>query len=1126
MRLALLLALLVFVAIGKGYSQSKIEVKTENATIQEVIGILENQTDYVFLYRDEIFDQNKRYSVDYPNISFEKILQTICKIANVEYEIRNNRQVILKENKEENLFVIDQEKRIISGEVIDINGQPLPSVFIIVKGLNIGTVSDVKGKFKLKIPLNTQFLQFSYVGMKTKEVLVEGRTQLIVVMKNDNIDIDEVAAIGYGYQRKKDITGSISTIKAEKLIDNSPLNVLSGLQGKVAGVYISTASGEPGASAEITIRGYNSISAGTNPLFVVDGMPFDVNTNEIAPVTIGNRNSSNPLNSINPADIETITIFKDASATAIYGSRGANGVIIITTKSGKERESIINFSSTVGFSLPSKKLDVLNGDEFIDYRKDVDPEGYLFFENMDPDYPIDPYELKQHDWQDEILHTGFQQNYNISISGKPDKTDYYLSLGYVDDDAIVKNNNQQRVSMRMKVNRQQSKKLLVGLNTSATYSEINGASQSGGGNALFNGVVQNLVLSTPIEFYNPTFDPGNSYISPSSMIDDAYKKIATFTSNTIAKIDYTIKDGLKINLTGGGSFSSSKGSEFYGKNTNWGVADNGYGSLSESRSYSLNGSAQLHYSKYINDNHHINTLLATEINVYNYEWFNIIKTNFLDESTGVFDISKGSTTKSSSSFRDNSRRVSFLGRLNYIFKEKHVFTATLRADGSDKFGSGNRFGYFPSVAYSWLLIDEKFMHNQSLLSNAKIRISYGVSGNDRIPSHRYLARLANTYYDGELGMAANSQANNFLKWETTYQANFGVDLAFFNNAITITADFYNKQTHDMLIPTPMAGRTGFREQWQNIGRIDNKGVEIQLSSRNINKKDFKWLTDFNISHNKNVVVDLGSIDFIPVFIPGTWIQDMGRVTVGRSLGEAYGYLLDGIYQMSDFTWQENSNPDIPHDDRTYKLNDGVVSVAGINIGPGSHKFKDLNGDRIIKLDDDRQAISSSQPLFFGGIGNTFQYKNFDLNLFFEGSYGNEIFNESKFRLEGGIGYAYMNVSKDFYDNHWTLDNPSNTYGDYADFNPTSYIASDYYVEDASYLRLKSLSIGYTLKNKTLKALNIRSTRIFVTGNNLHTWTNYSGFDPEINSGNLLLSGVDRISYPRVRTFLFGLNVTF
>jgi TonB-linked SusC/RagA family outer membrane protein len=498
----------------------------------------------------------------------------------------------------------------------------------------------------------------------------------------------------------------------------------------------------------------------------------------------------------------------------------------------------------------------------------------------------------------------------------------------------------------------------------------------------------------------------------------------------------------------------------------------------------------------------------------------------LDESTGVFDISKGSITRSSSSFRDNSKRVSFFGRLNYIFKKKHIVTATFRADGSDKFGPGNRYGYFPSFAYTWLMIDEGFMQSQSLLTNAKVRGSYGICGNDRIPSHSYLPRLENTYYNGELGLAASSLANELLKWETTNQANIGTDLGFLDNALTLTVDLYAKQTQNMLIPTPVAGQTGYTQQWKNIGRVDNKGIEFQFSSRNIDKKDFKWITNFNISHNNNTVVDLGIIDFIPVIIPGGWIQDIGRVNVGRPLGEAYGYVFDGIYQLSDFNWQNGSDVNIPHKDRIYVLNDGVVSVTGINVKPGSHKFADIDGDNEINLDDDRRPISTSQPLFFFGITNKFQYRNFDLNLFFQGSYGNEIFNESKFRLEGGILHAYMNISKEFYDNHWTLDNPSVTHGDYADRNPTAYLASDYYVEDASYIKLSSLSLGYTLRSKTLATLNLSSVRIYVTGNNLYTFTNYSGFDPEVNTGNILLGGVDRISYPRAKIFMFGVNVEF
>ena len=1133
MKLQTVLLFAAFMILGvESYSQqTKFSFDLNNVSLGQVFQQIEEKSEYILLYSEQSVDLNRRVDTRINNKTVDIVLEQVLKGSSYSYKIYGRQIVIL--NSEDGKILTSSEriaeeikKKKITGSARGEYEEPMPGVSILVKGSTIGAITDLEGDFQLMVPETAYSLLFSFVGMKQQEFVIGDQLQFDVMMEREITPLNEVVYIGYGSQRRKDLTGSISTITSDKLVDNSPLDILGGMQGKVAGVYISTASGEPGAGVDISIRGYNSISAGTNPLFVIDGMPYDVNISEVASATIGNGFSSNPLSTINPADIESITILKDASSSAIYGSRGANGVIIIDTKRGELGHSQINFNTNFGFGIISKKLAVLNGNEFIEYRRDVDPEDYLFFLNEDLNFPIDPYELPQHDWQDEMLKTGFRQNYDLSIRGRSEKTSYFGSLGYLNNEAIIRNNNQQRFSMRMKMDHKKNNKLQLGLATSASYSELNGATQSGGGSDLFNGVVQNLVISTPVELFNTSFDPGNAYISPSSMIDDAYKKSATLSFNSNTYLHYKIIKGLKFILEAGGIMSNSKGSEFYGKETNWGALDNGYSSLIESNTYSINGSAQLNYLKWFNKNHILNTMLGSETNIYNYEVFGINNINFLDESTGVFDISKAGITRNSFSFRDNSKRVSFFGRVNYNLKERHIFTATFRADGSDKFGAGNRFAYFPSFGYSWLLIEEDFMKNQAIFSNAKLRLSYGASGNDRIPSHRYLAGLENTYYNGKLGMAANSQVNDQLKWETTYQSNMGIDLGLFDNTLAISIDLYKKETHDMLMPSPLPGRTGYSLQWQNIGRVDNKGVEFQFSSRNINTQDFNWISNINISHNKNTVMDLGLISFIPVNVADAWIQDIGRVSVGRSLGEAYGYIFDGIYQIEDFTWQNVSDPAIPVDERIYQLNMDAVNVVGINVRPGSHKFKDLNGDGEINLDDDRRSISSSQPLFFGGIGNTFQYKNFDLNIFLEASYGNEIFNESKFRLEGGITHAYMNISKDFYDNHWTLENKSNTYGDYADRNPTSYLASDYYVEDASYLRLKSISLGYSLEAKFLKALNMSVARIYVTGNNLYTWTNYSGYDPEVNSGNILLSGVDRISYPRSKMILFGINVTF
>ena len=1135
-----LLSLLLFVSVvsmaSTSYSQqTKFTINYEKVTIGQVFHRIEESSEFIFLYSEKSVNLKRKVNISVEDEDINFILNQLFEGTDNYYEI-NDRQIsiLLKSNRDvtkETLEPIENglakpQKKTISGKVTDIKGDPLPGVTVIIKGTTQGTTTDFDGKFSISDIASDAILNFSFVGMKMQEIPTEGKTSINVQMEEDAIGIEEVVAVGYGSMKKIDITGSVSSIKSENIEKGNPVDILVGIQGKLSGVKITSSSGDPSAGVDITIRGKNSIYAGTTPLFVIDGMPYDYNSNEIVSSSIGNNNGSNPLSLINPADIESVSVLKDASATSIYGSRGANGVIIINTKNATKDQVIYSLGASIGIANASREIPVLSGNEFIEYRRQVDPTGDIFYSRGDLNYPQNPYSYPQHDWQDEILRTAVYRNYNFSILGKTKGNNYSLSLGALNNDAVVRNNDQQRYTMNLKLDNKKSERFEFGLGGRGTYSTINGASQSGGGSNLFNGIVQNLIISTPVEFYNPDLDPGDEYISPLSMIDDAYKKSETISLNTNAYINFKISDLFKLVFNGGNSLSSSKGSEFYGKDTNWGVGDNGYARLAEARVVAINGSAQLHYSNTFRDVHKVNAMIATESNVYNYESFGLTQTNFLTESTGINDVSKGSTTKNVDSYRDKNRRVSFFGRVNYNYRDKHLFTLNLRADGSDKFASGKRFGYFPSAAYSWVLSNEGFMDAQTLFSNLKLRFSYGVSGNDRIPSYRYLARLSTAYYDGELGMAPSSQANDKLKWETTYQGNIGADVGLLKNRIELTADFYKKQTHDMLMSVPTAGQTGYSEQWQNIGQIDNKGFELQITSRNISGSKFSWTTEFNISHNENEIVDLGGSDYLSVNVGGGWITDIGRVALGQPIGRAYGYQFDGIYQIEDFTWQDNSNPDIVHKDRDYVLKEDVVSVAEVNVQPGAHKFKDLDDDGEITLDDDRTFISSTDPKIFGGITNTFNYKNFDLSIFIEGSYGNEVFNEAKYRLEGGALLSYMNITKDFYYNHWTSENPTNKYGTYGDGNATSMLTSSYYVEDASFLRLKTVNLGYTFKGKLLSQLNLKSARVYATGTNLLTLTKYSGYDPEVSGGSALMKGVDHISYPRARTFIFGINVSF
>jgi TonB-linked SusC/RagA family outer membrane protein len=1120
-QILILFALCCFFGPSASANKPHLTLIQRQKNVAAIFDEISKSSEFTVHYDKILEKSNKKYDIAYHNETVFTVLQDLQKLVAFKFEVEGNDIIVHAVTNGG-----EQQTKRIKGSIVDENGQPLPGATVLEKGTSNGTTTDFDGNFTLELTSESPVLVVSYIGYLSKDVPVGNNTDLTVSLQPDVANLDEVVVVGYGSTKKKDLTGSVATIKTEDIQRGVPNDVLSGIQGQLSGVQISSDSGDPSAGVNISIRGRNSISAGTNPLFVIDGMPYDFNSGEIASGTVGNNNSSNPLSLINPADIKSITVLKDASATSIYGSRGANGVILIETKSGLQEKTVYSFSVSSGLATANRKLPVLNANEFIEFRREAQPLGGIFYTNGDINRPEDPYSYKQHDWQDEILRTALMQNYNFTVSGKSKNNTYSASIGVMDNEAIVQNNDFQRYSVLLKLDNKKDDHLRFGLNVRGTLSEINGATQSGGGENLFNGIVQNLVISTPLEYYNPEFDPGRVYISPTSMIDDAYKKSSTMMLNPGAYMEYLFNDEFKVTARGFAQFTGSKGKEYYAKETSWGIGSNGYSNLTQANSSTLNASLQFDYNKQFNEKHKINALVATETNIYNFENFYVTQTDFLTEATGVDDISKGSNTQAVGSYRDKNKRVSFFGRVNYNYSDKHLLTVNFRADGSDKFGSGERFGYFPSAAYSYNLSNEKFMQEQDFFNNVKFRASYGISGNDRIPSYRYLAELDNAYYDGELGSAPLTQANEDLKWETTYQFNVGMDLSMLNNRVSITADYYEKQTKDMLLEVPTPGQTGYAQQWQNIGEMSNKGIELELTTFNVDSPNFQWKTSLNVSGNENKVLDLGGSEYLPVSVGGGWITNIGRVSVGEPIGRAYGYKFDGVYQIDDFTWQNGSDPNIDHPSRNYQLKEGVTSVSGINVLPGSFKFKDLNGDGTIDLDNDRTFISNSAPKFFGGMTNTFNYKNFDLTVFLQGSYGNEVFNEARWRLEGGALLSYMNVTKDFYYNHWTPDNPTNEYGSFADRNVTALSTSSYYVEDASYLRLKNITIGYTLDNDLMSKFGLEQARIYVTGNNLLTWTNYTGFDPEVNSGRALMSGVDHISYPRSRTILVGFNISF
>lgn len=1014
----------------------------------------------------------------------------------------------------------------IAGEVTDAAGQALPGVTVVASGTTIGTVTGSDGKFTLSVPENTQTLQISFIGMKTQVINIEGKTSVLVKMEQESIGLDEVVAIGYGTMKKSDLTGSVASIKTDEIQKAKTVNFLESMQGKMAGVQVTTQSGEPGSNIEVKIRGASSIVGGISPLYVIDGIQVDVNTNEVASASVATASSMSPLANINPADIESIEVLKDASATAIFGSRGANGVIIVRTKSGRSGKTIFNYDGSFSLSQATKKLDMINGDQYIEYQRILNPTSDVYWDkNGNPkEFP----DAKRFDWQDEMLRTATAQTHNFGISGGFKSTTFSASLGYLDQEGIIKKNDYKRYNGRVKVDYAE-KRISSSFNLNASYSIQEGASSAGGGTD-YNGVVQFITLTKPIDVNDPNADflTGGKFIYPTSMIDEAEKEIDMVRILGNTYFAYEIIKGLKLQAEIGGNFSSSKSREFYGKETSWGFVDNGKAALQENRSLSWFNREILTYNNKF-EKHNVNLMGGFELNAYVFENFFIGVSNFPFEATGYNDISKGKIVSRYTSTKWGTNRISSFGRINYNYDDRYLLTATLRADGSDKFGTGNRFGWFPSVALAWRINQESFLKNAKQLSNLKLRASYGITGNERIPAYSYFARLDNAYYSNNgilsLGLAPAAMANPDLKWESTTQYNGGIDIGLFKERIIFNADYYLKQTTDMLLLAPVSSQSGYIQQWKNIGRVDNNGLELMLTIYNIDKKNFKWSTSVNLSLPSNKIVDLGpGVDFIPVTIYGGFFQNVGRVIKDQPVGTAYGFVWDGVYQIEDFTWQNNSDPAIAHDKRTYTLKPEVVRVAGSTVQPGTFKFKDLNDDGVVDDNNDRDVISQSYPKHFGGINNNLSYKAFELSFFVDWSYGNQILNESKYLSEGTQGW--MNLRKDFWDDRWTPDNPTNEHGTFAAKNNTSQFISSYYVEDASFIRLKNVNLTYTLPSKYVGKIGFSDIKIYVNGSNLYTMSKYSGFDPDISFNNQLLPGFDRYSYPKSRTFSLGLKATF
>ncbi|WP_439584962.1 SusC/RagA family TonB-linked outer membrane protein [Dyadobacter bucti] len=998
-----------------------------------------------------------------------------------------------------------QAQDIVNGVVKDAEGQTLPGATVVQKGTSKYAVTDPDGKFDIPAPKDFPFtLQISLTGYQQQEVeIYELSTAPIeVLLKTANV-LDQVVVIGYGTQKKGDLTGSVSSISTGDL-KGVPISSLDrALQGRAAGVQVTQSSGQPGSSVSIKIRGGNSINGANEPLYVIDGFPV-YNNNSYADAGVTNGPTINALSTLNPSDIESIDILKDASATAIYGSRGANGVVIITTKKGKSGKNLITYDGYYGVQKVLKTLPLLNAQQWALLKNDAlaDSKKAPAFSQSEIDSLGRP--GVGTDWQDAAFRQAAIQNHSLSFSGGDDKTRFAVSGNYFKQDGILQNTDFERYSFRINLDRDMSKRFKMGINFSGSKSSAQVAPEN---------VVPNIIQMPPtMPIYDPTSANGftlrSIYDSPlANPIATLYLQVNEthiFRGFGNAYGEYEIAEGLKAKVSIGTDILLNKQNRYLPSSLQEGAGLSGQGIIGNKNTIGWLNENTLSYNKTFNADHALDAVVGITQQASTTENAVARAATFVTDDFSYHNLGGGTVFQNASSNYFKWALLSYLGRVNYTFRSKYNLTLTGRADGSSRLGKESKWGFFPSAAFSWNLGKEDFIRNVQQISNLKFRISGGVTGNQEIAPYTSLAQEAYySYLFGRklvAGYAPNGIANPNLGWEQTAQYDAGLDIGLYKNRINITLDAYHKKTTELLLDVPLPYTTGYANAFQNYGSVENKGLELALNTVN-SEGEFGWTTDLVLSTNKNKVLSLGP-GVTPV-ISGNSIAQ-----VGSPIGSFLVLKADGIFQTGD---------DIAN-----------LPKFAANDKAGSQRYVDISGpngvpDGTITQAHDRVIVGNAQPKFLFGLTNNFSYKNFDLNVLLQGQSGNKVYNANQANLELGTGY--INGSTTMLD-RWTPDNPSNVIHRAIE-NPAVTV-SDRFIENGSYLRLKNLSLGYSLPASITGKLGISQLRIYVTAQNWVTWTKYTGYDPEVsrNEQATLTQGVDNGVYPANKTFLGGLTISF
>lgn len=1102
------LALFIFAGTAfatESYSQTmKVTVVANNISTGKVIHEIEKQTDYLFVYNVNEVNLKRHVKVNAQDKSVAEVLNKVFEGTDIYYAMEGKNIMLMSKAKDAEAV---QQANKVTGIVKDANGEPIIGANVMVKGQSIGTITDIDGRFVLDAPANA-VLQISYIGYITQDISVKGRNELSIQLREDAQSIEEVVVVGYGSVKKSNLTGALSSVKMEEVPQVATTSVSNLLIGRVPGLSIRQTSASPTGDYDMVIRGSASVEAGNTPLYVIDGFP------------------GGDIGAVNPGDIESVEVLKDASATSIYGARASNGVILINTKRGKVGTLNVNFKANTSFQTISNPYDMVNAKDYMKLSNAFFEEQWLYDNKIAPYGNTDPSMVSSSpkiaftneqitnasnvtNWFDEITRTGILNEEGVSIDGGTEKARFQFSLNHFGQKGVVVNSGFEKYMARLGLELDLTKWLTTGITASGSQTDQDNVIQASSNDK--EGIIRNAMLYPHYlaiydEDGNYTINPDHAGVGNPISYKDIENESSTFRILVNNYWNMKLAKGLDFRVSWGMNSSFAKASTYYPKTTLEGKALNGSASITQQRKNDYLLDATLTYSRKLFGNHQLKVMGGYAYQKFISEKLYGANSNFVSDVFGVNNLQGGGDlTKAVESNKSITKYLSYFGRINYDIADKYLFTFTMRADGSDKFGADNKFGYFPSAAFAWRVSEENFMKKQNVISNLKLRLSFGQTGNAEIGGNTYgfYATGSNYVFGNSLtsGVSESQLPNPRLKWETTTEFNIGLDWGIFNNRLTGSIEYYQKNISDLLSKRTVGSYYPVSTVADNLGKTQSKGFEIALNSVNFRNKNFTWTADLNFYGYKDKWKERNPFTTLSIYEAET-----------APLHIAYGYLSDGIIQAGETV---SYMPGAPAGSIKVKDVNGWLKDDKGNYILDKEGKKQLSGGPDDTIDDaDKVIIQRKSPDLSFGLGNSFTYKNFDLYFFFYGELGRQLNNQTRTTFLSADRFRYSdNVTTDSFD-RWSSTNQNGKYpsGLYTKYETNT----DFYIEDADFIRLKNVTLGYTMPGKWFKRV-IKHARLYFDAQNLFVITNYSGSDPETDSFT---------AYPNQRTYSFGIELSF